>query len=118
MNEMRYAYQTVRENMEDAVARQEFYHNRKAQIRHFKVGDQVLLSVPPTEKVHCNRKFVPAWKPDYTILRKIGNLNVEITPTGKNKPFIVHIDRIKIQNIAEDYNRCSAWLDRLKLNPD
>ena len=97
MNELRHAFTLCRENMRTAASKSKEYYDKKAVSRQFEIGDEVLLYFPALEKSQANRKFVPVWKSGFKILRRIGNLNLEVTPLSKNKPFVVHVNRVKLR---------------------
>ena len=91
------ALEIAKEHLLKAQDKQKYYYDQASKDNRFKESDFVLL-----KSHHVPGKFNFRWHGPFKILRKIGDLNFEITPVDKNGQLvnidskqIVHINRLK-----------------------
>ena len=109
------AYKRTYEQQWDARAIREEYYNRKAKERSFDVGDKVMFYSDATP-LKINAKFFKRWGGPYYVTKKISPLNYEIQRTPRSKPFIVHIEKIKL--MREDQAKKAADSKRKPQHPE
>jgi ribosomal protein L21E len=64
--------------------------NIKRNLRHYDVGDQVLL------RNHVRHKLETPWRGPYTVVQRIGNVNYELQlPEGDRTHKVVHLQHLK-----------------------
>ena len=89
----------VRENLGEAQRMQEEYFNRTAKDKTYNPGDLIMIhfpNVPPG----VNQKFFTKWRA-FTVVKMIGQVNVEAREKNKKKSVMVHINRTRLLTPAE-----------------
>ena len=56
-----------------------------------------------------NPKFSKKWRGNFTVIKKIGNLNLLVRASPHSKPILVHVDRVKHTHVSNQLK---------KFNPD
>ena len=102
------AFQMVRENMGDAKEAREEYYDRLTKDRVFQPGDRVLVYFDKVPE-RINAKFFKKWS-FFTVLKKVGPVNVLVRATIKSKPILVHVNRVKHASEAEIQEACDSVL--------
>ena len=87
LHEMR---EHLQARMEQVEKENRLRHNVKRNLRHYEVGDKVLL------RNHVRHKLEAPWKGPYTIIQRIGNVNYELElPEGDRTHKIIHLQNLK-----------------------
>ena len=89
------AYSAVRQQLNQAHARQKQYYDRKVHGEPYKKGDLVWLhnpTVPPGQSA----KLMHPWTGPYRIVERLSEVDYRIQELfGKKTPSVVHFDRLK-----------------------
>lgn len=81
----------ARENLKEAQRRQKTWYDKKARLRSFVPGQQVLLLLPNKES-----KLLAQWQGPFTVLEKRGPVNYLIEmPDRRKKEQVFHINLLK-----------------------
>ena len=91
----RFAYETVRNHLKLNAKKRKAYYDASVRARSFEVGSRVWYFYP-RQYVRRSKKWSFAYVGPYTVLRKISDLSYEIQKSRKDKPIIVHIDKLKL----------------------
>ena len=57
----------------------------------------------------ANPKFFKKWRGNFTVVKRIGNLNLLVRASPHSKPTLVHLDRVKHMHVNDQL---------VKFNPD
>jgi hypothetical protein len=79
--------------MEETRVANETYHNKKSSARSFEVGERILVYFLNTPR-DVNPKFFKKWK-DFTIVEKVGEVNLLVRGSARSNRIIIHIDRVR-----------------------
>ena len=102
------AFQMVRENMGDAKEVREEYYDRLTKDRVFQPGDRVLVYFDKVPE-RINAKFFKKWS-FFTVLKKVGPVNVLVRPSLRGKPILVHVNRVKHASETDIQEACDSVL--------
>ena len=81
----------VQTNLANAQAQQKSWYDKKAQERHFKPGDQVLVLLPTSTS-----KLLAQWQGPFKVLKEVGRVNYLVETQSKRKPQrIYHVNMLK-----------------------
>ncbi|XP_075769237.1 uncharacterized protein LOC112544884 [Pelodiscus sinensis] len=81
----------ARANLEKAQEGQKAYYDRKAQVREFEPGEQVLLLLPSGES-----KLLAHWQGPFRVIRKLGPVDYEVRVDGNRRATqIYHVNLLK-----------------------
>ena len=99
-------FRRVKVNLNDTASVQKRYHDLRAKERSFEVGDKTFVHFPNVP-AGTNQKFYKLWRGVYTVVRKIGKLNLELSlHPGSSDTIIVHVDRVR--RASDDERRSEA----------
>jgi hypothetical protein len=85
----------VRENLEGAQKKQKEWYDKRASVREFSPGDEVLLLLPSS-----SNSLEAKWQGPYKVKRKVGQVDYEIEMNDRRKKTnVFHI------NLLKKYNR-------------
>ncbi|XP_060075036.1 uncharacterized protein LOC132554744 [Ylistrum balloti] len=98
---------TVRETL--VIKRQKIkqWYDQNATNREFRPGDEVLLLLPSDSS-----KMVAQWKGPYRVIRKVTDVNYEISVGGRRGRVIYHV------NLLRKYNRSVPQIGFVQRQPD
>ena len=97
---LKYAYNLVYSNNEQARIEYTKQFNKKSRTRRFEVGDEVLVSFPINVSV-VNKKLSPIWKGPFRVCEVNGNI-LKVQATPRSKTITVHVNRIQLFHHLKD----------------
>jgi hypothetical protein len=97
---LKYAYNLVYSNNEQARVEYTKQFNKKCRTRRFEVGDEVLVSFPINVSV-VNKKLSPIWKGPFRVCEVNGNI-LKVQATPRSKTITVHVNRIQLFHHLKD----------------
>ena len=80
----------AKDNMKLAKAARTEYYNCSVEERSFKLGDKVLVKFLMVPK-GVNPKFFKKCRGNFTVVRRVGNLNLLVRASAHTKPILVHV---------------------------
>lgn len=89
---MQKAHELARKHIQTEQARQKREHDQNAFVKHYEVGDAVLL-INSATKIGQSKKLQPLWTGPYIVSKVISPILVKIT--SLKKEWVVHHDRLK-----------------------
>ncbi len=99
--EVQEVYLRAKETMEEAKEKRKEYFDKKAIERKFSAGERVLVYFPNLRRTKkANQKFFKKWHL-FTVLRTVGDVNVEVRERPNDRPMIIHVNRVKHASIEE-----------------
>ena len=110
----RTAYQIVRDHLKVAAMRRKSYYDTSVRARHFTVGSRVWYFYP-RKYIKRSKKWSFVYVGPYKILRKVSDVTYEIQKSPRDKPLIVHVDKLKLcagmetVNVPAHTNNCSVF---------
>jgi len=92
---LRDAYHLVRQSLNRCAVRRQVTYNLKTKPTAYAVGSWVWCLVP-RRRQHRYQKWSSLYQGPFRVTRIIGPVNVEIQRSTRTRPFIVHIDKLKL----------------------
>ena len=99
----RAAYETVRNHLKSTAQKRKAYYDASVRARSFEVGSRVWYFYP-RQYIRRSKKWSFVYVGPYTVLRKISDLSYEIQKSKKDKPIVVHVDKLKLCTEPEAVN--------------
>ena len=90
----RSAYQVARDHLRAAAQKRKAYYDATVRAKQFSVGDKVWYFYP-RKYVKRSRKWSFMYVGPYEIIQKLSELTYAIRKTPRDKPIVVHIDKLK-----------------------
>jgi transposase InsO family protein len=91
---MRYAYDLVRQHVGEGAERMRHYYDMKVKSAAFKVNTWVYY-YNPRRFTRKSPKWQRMYQGPYLIVRMYGAVNAVLQQSKKSKPFVTHIDKLK-----------------------
>jgi len=91
---MRTAYTFVRQNLQRAVERSKRYYDLRVRPKTYKVGDWVYY-YNPRKFAARQKKWQRQYSAPFLVVKVIGPTNLLIQRSKRQKPFVVHNDKVK-----------------------
>lgn len=101
------AFEVTRQNLGSAARRRKRQYDLRTRPQAFKPGDLVWCLVPRRRTGRYNKWQSPYQGP-FEILRQLGPVNFEIKRNARSKPWIVHVDKLKLCYNSDDQEQCPA----------
>ena len=105
LDKMEKAYETARDHLKGAQARQKDYYNRTAREQRFEAGDLV-YKLDTATKIGVTTKLKPVYVGPYLVTRAISPILYQIE--GRRSSNVIHQDRLKL---CRDRN-VPLWMSR------
>ena len=90
----RSAYQIVRDHLKTMAQKRKAYYDASVRSKQFAVGDRVWYFYP-RKYLKRSRKWSFAYVGPYTVMEKLTDLTYVIQKSDRDKPLVVHIDKLK-----------------------
>ncbi|KAL1264151.1 hypothetical protein QQF64_004506 [Cirrhinus molitorella] len=88
---LRQATDMAQANLQQSQEKQKTWYDKKARLRVFRPGDQVLLLLPTTDN-----KLLAKWQGPYKVTRKVSAVNYEIEIPNRQQPLqVFHVNMLK-----------------------
>ena len=85
--------EAVQENLQKAQNKQKCWYDKRARMREFSAGKQVLLLLPDSTS-----KFRRQWRGPYKVVRRIGKINYEVEMPEQEGTKIFHNNLLRKWN--------------------
>jgi hypothetical protein len=91
---MRDSFTLVREHLGKAAERRKDYYDMRVGLKKYPAGSWVYCLVPRRRR-NRSHKCQSFYEGPYLVIRQIGEVNLLIQRSGRSKPVVVHIDKLK-----------------------
>ena len=107
--DMKIAYDVARETIGRNMKVQKRYHDRKAHLNSYKVGDAVLKRcLPPKEK--GARKFAARWEGPFYVIDRLDDTTYRVGEQDKKTWKVVHHDRLRMYFFEPGVKIDNEWV--------
>ena len=109
--DMRYLHQLVRQKTGRSATMIKRYNDRRANLNNYKVGDSV--SMKKYQYVPGLNKLQDFWTEPKRIISILPDVNYRVMGHAKDRPQIVHHDRLKPWYVRRPEDSNSSWVNEL-----